>query len=472
MTNLAPRNATGTRVVHVIDQLSPGGPLQAVIGFCREPVIATTTRHRVISLLPPDARAVAAAERAGIAVAPRPRQEVLQRDLAAADIVQVHFWNNPTIHAWMADELPAMRVLIWCHVNGQYAPHVLPRSLFGFGDLVAATAPASLDLPAFRAAAPDRRLAIPAGADFSRLDGLRPQPRNGFTVGYLGRLDFAKLHPDVISMSAAVRIDTARFHFCGDGRDQALIERQAEQQGVRGRCQFTGHCEAIGPLLAGFDVFGYPLRPHNSCTSELALQEAMAAGVPPVVLPHGGLDRLVEDGRTGLVAQTAAAYPRAIEWLLEHPAERRQLGEQAAREVRERFGGGRTAAGMAAAYDQLLAVPKRCRRLPRTTGAAALIASLDGQGDGPFTASLAGREPAAAAAEELIAELGPVWRHVILQYRLAAPNDPYLRLWAGLVLGTERPALAATELRASEQLGISAGRIAHHQARLRSRQDA
>jgi len=461
-----------TRVVHVIDQLRPGGPLQAVIGFCRQQPIAATSQHRIISLLPPDARAVAAAEQTGIAVAARPNQAMLQQEFTAADIVHVHFWNNPTIHAWMSTNLPAIRVLIWCHVNGQHGPHVLPRSLFAFADMVAATSPASLELPAFQEASADRKLAIPAGADFSRLAGLRPQPLDSFIVGYLGSLDFTKLHPEAISLSAAVRVATARFHFCGDGNDRPLIEQQARQQGISERCHFPGHQEDIAPLLAAFTVFGYPLRPQNTCTSELALQEAMYAGIPPVVFPHGGLDTLVRHGTTGLVAAQPAEYSRAIEWLFHHPAERKRLGEQAAREAREQFGGTRTAARMAAAYEQLLMLPKRRRRLHPLTGAAALLASLDGHDDSPLAASLAGREPAASAADEAISLLGPVWRHVILQYRVAYPSDPHLRLWSGLVLAAKRPALAATELRASEQLGITAGRIDRHRARLRRQQHA
>lgn len=472
MSGAATSGLMPIRVVHVIDQLRPGGPVQSLIGFCRQPNIASTTRHRIISLLPPDVRAVSAAEQVGITVAARPTPVVLQQELTAADIVQVHFWNNPTIHAWMSTDLPAMRVLIWCHVNGQHGPHVLPHSLFTFGDLVAATSPASLELPAFLAAPPDQRTTIPAGADFSRLASLQPLPENGFTVGYLGSLDFTKLHPQAISLSAAVRIDTARFHFCGDGNDKPLIEQQARQHGISERCSFAGHQEDIAPMLAAFTVFGYPLRPRNSCTSELALQEAMVAGIPPVVFPHGGLDRLVADGKTGLVVQSTDAYPRAIEWLFNHRAERRELGKQAAREARQRFGSRHTATGMAAAYEQLLALPKRRRHLPTMAGAKAFLASLDDQDFNLFSVSLAGREPAAFAAEEMIGRLDPVWRHVILQYRVAYPTDPHLRLWSGLVLASERPALAAMEFRASEQLGITSDRIHPHRTNGRRKEHA
>lgn len=461
------RSAASRRLVtHVIEQLSPGGPLHAVLGFQRQAVIRETTRHRIISLLPPDARAVRAAEHAGIGVAPRPDAEVLARELGAADLVHVHFWNNPALFAWMTSATPAMRVLIWCHVNGLHAPYVLPQSLLEFGDLVAVTSRASLDLPVFRHVDQHRLAFLFAGADFSRLADDGPAPHAEFTVGYLGRLDFVKAHPDLIPMSAAVRSGPLRFHFCGGGADQSEVERQAETHGIRHRCTFTDHREEIAPLLASFDVLGYPLRSDTSCTSELALQEAMYMGVPPVVFPHGGLDKIVRHGHNGLVVHTPQEYAGAIDHLFDHPSKRARLGTNAARDARATFGAGRSAAGMAAAYEQLCRLPKRQRVAAIDArpcpGARAFVESLDGQDDGIFRASLAGSE--AEAAEAAIANLGPQWRQVILQYRVFYPSDPILRLWSGLLLRCQRPALAASEFRGCQRLGFSPPRVERYRA--------
>ena len=43
------------------------------------------------------------------------------------------------------------------------------------------------------------------------------------------------------------------------------------------------HAEDVRPVLAQLDVFGYPLDADTSATGELSLQEAMHAGIPPVV---------------------------------------------------------------------------------------------------------------------------------------------------------------------------------------------
>ena len=44
-----------------------------------------------------------------------------------------------------------------------------------------------------------------------------------------------------------------------------------------------GKIDNIEPYLAVFDIFAYPLNPNHYGTAEQVLQEAMAAGVVPVV---------------------------------------------------------------------------------------------------------------------------------------------------------------------------------------------
>ena len=47
-------------------------------------------------------------------------------------------------------------------------------------------------------------------------------------------------------------------------------------------------------------------------TSELALQEAMFAGLPCIVFSHGGAAQLISDGETGFVVDSAADYRDGI----------------------------------------------------------------------------------------------------------------------------------------------------------------
>ena len=116
------------RVLHVFGQLRRGGPAQALAGIVKHSD-ATKCRHTAISLLPADDRACSQIEIEGAEVLASPTPEQLRRAVAQADILQVHFWNNPAIHAFMASGLPPLRTVVWCHINGLKIPQIISRSV-------------------------------------------------------------------------------------------------------------------------------------------------------------------------------------------------------------------------------------------------------------------------------------------------------------------------------------------------------
>lgn len=462
---------TGLRIVHVIEQLRLGGPLFAMAGASRHLEAGAPQDHRVISLLPADSLACRHAEQAGMTILSAPSASALEAELAHADIVHLHFWNSPVIHAWLATHWPPMRLLVWCHVNGLHAPHVLPGSLLDFADIIAMASRLSLDLPAFRSAEPGKLEFVFAGADFTRVEAVAPVAHEGINVGYVGLVDFVKLHPAFVRMCAAVDVPGVRFQICGDGNGRKELQRQAVSLGVSDRLDFVDHVEDLGPWLSRFDIFGYPLCAETSAASELALQEAMYAGIPPVVFPYGGMDALVTHKRNGLVVTSEDEYVEAVAYLCRHPEARRRLGLNAAADARHLFGAGRTACALQSLYTRMLGNPKRARPQGDSTtpdsgpatGACALIRSLDGIGDANLMTSLTASASEASSAEARISDAGPNMRNVILQYRFHYPADPYLRLWSGLVLAaTGRSALAASEFKASIDLGLDHPRIRHY----------
>ncbi|MBN2141458.1 MAG: glycosyltransferase family 4 protein [Desulfovibrionaceae bacterium] len=84
---------------------------------------------------------------------------------------------------------------------------------------------------------------------------------------------------------------------------------------------------------------------HANDTGEsfgLVIAEAMAAGLPVVTHPCPGLRdnaqmELVEHGRTGLVAQGAEDYARAVGWLLQNPDKAAAMGARAREKAQRLF---------------------------------------------------------------------------------------------------------------------------------------
>lgn len=468
-------------VLHIIHRLGDGGASRSLIAMGKYSARRGGFRHRVASLIPATARAIDAAERASMVVVDAPAVPTIQQEAESADLVQVHFWNTPQLYERLRGELPAMRLLVRLNVGGASPPQVLTDELIEFADIVAAGSPHTLALPVCERLSPRQRpqklaLLLPA-ADFERLEGLAPRPHAGFNVGYIGTVDFTKMHPAYVRMSAGVRVPGARFIVCGRGAGEATLARQAERYNLADRLELRGHVEDIRSVLAELDVFGYPLCEDNYSTSEAVLHEAMFAGVPPVVFAHGGAQHTIEHGRTGLIVQDESGYRQAIERLYQDPSERARLGESARAFARGHYGAAQSVEQLHRVYRRLLESPKRRRRWPRDLPAAGAVRFAEslGHAAGPFRLSLASQDARKQQeAERLIAAASPALTSPggggIVHYRNHYRRDPHLRLWAGLVLermGQHVRALA--EYRSARELGLGHPRLRWYQARAAAR---
>ena len=448
------------RVVHVIQCLSRGGAGRALLALA---AATPDVESSVVSLLAADPLMRSRAEEARIEVLEAPEPAVLRSTLEQADVVQVHFWNTPELYELLRAGLPPCRLAVWAHVAGDTAPQVLTSQVVDLADIVVVTASRTAQLPVFR----EPPLVAPGDFDPGRLSDSEPRPHATFNVGYVGTLDFGKLNPSFVELTAAIDVPGVRFVVCGSGDASAAIARETAEDE---RFELRGYVEDIGSVLAELDVFGYPLARGNYSTSDLALQEAMSVGVPPVVLPYGAAASLVEDRVTGLVARDEAEYARAVERLFRDPAERLRLG----RNAREQARPGKAAAAWARVYDGLMELPKGPRRrLGSATGAAAFVESLGGEAPEFAVSLFATVDEAAEDAERLIAAATPVMASAggggVLHYRRHYPADGYLSLWAGLVLeGAGRHVLAAGEYSRARKLGCDAPRVARYLARAAS----
>lgn len=97
----------------------------------------------------------------------------------------------------------------------------------------------------------------------------------------------------------------------------------------------------IAPLADG---------PVTRCKCGLKALQYMAAGAAVVASPVGALADIVEDGETGLLAQSAEDWAAALERLLADPGERLRLGAAGRRRVEERW----SLAGHTATFESAL----------------------------------------------------------------------------------------------------------------------
>jgi hypothetical protein len=292
-----------------------------------------------------------------------PSEQRLQDLVRQADVVQVEWWHHPAVARWMcAGELPAMRLVVWSHVSGLHAP-VIPAAFAAAPHRFLFTSPCSLKHPRLAGLAPDMRSRVDAifsSGGFGDLPMPPKRPRQGFLrVGYVGTLNFAKLHPGLMDYLAAVDLPDFRLALVGDATTGDELLAKATAAGVADRLELKGYRADVAPELAQFDVLAYLLNPLHYGTTENALLEAMAMGVVPVVLDNPAERELIEHNETGLIVDCPAAFADALRRLATRHDERERLSENAVRSTREKFAVARTASRLSTHYRAVLEEEKR-----------------------------------------------------------------------------------------------------------------
>ena len=146
-----------------------------------------------------------------------------------------------------------------------------------------------------------------------------------------------------------------RLVICGEGDERANLERQAASLGLSDRVTFAGRVarDAITNYFAAADVFVHGALIEASGN---VLLEAMGAGLPAVCTDAGGPAEYVAHGNTGFVVPVADAPAMAerVAWLLNHPAERQQMGARARARAVASFAYGRMIDETVSLYRSLL----------------------------------------------------------------------------------------------------------------------
>ncbi|RMG41187.1 MAG: glycosyltransferase, partial [Candidatus Dadabacteria bacterium] len=345
-------------------------------------------------------------------------------------------------------------LLLWMHVVGDQPPQIITPEVIEFADFALASSPGCYLNENIQSLPDELRVAktdtVFAASDFARLEGLKPVKHSGFNVGYIGTVDYVKMHRSFLKMSSAVNVPEIQFIICGGGRYKE-IEAEARRMGCAERFKFKGFVEDIKNEIASFDVYGYPLCPETYASSELNLQEVMYAGVPPVVFPYGGVPHLVINDYSGLIVHSEREYTQAIEYLYYNPEERKRLGENARRYASQIFGGENSAKKFLEIYKRVLESEKKTRKWPNpdrigeslpdvnpqadVIGSARLIASLGKHASHFVTSRSSNDLNSVLEAEKHIAQSLPVMVDGgIFSYARFHSSDPFLRLWHGLTL--------------------------------------
>lgn len=132
------------------------------------------------------------------------------------------------------------------------------------------------------------------------------------------------------------QVPAARFVIFGEGVLRPVLQDRIDCLGLNGRVVLAGHRSDFGDYLPWCDLF--VLSSHTEGMPNVLL-ESFAAGVPVVATAVGGVEEIVEEGRSGFLVPpgSPARLARGIVEALASPGRRKALGARGQQRVRQQF---------------------------------------------------------------------------------------------------------------------------------------
>ena len=267
------------------------------------------------------------------------RDEVLIKSLMEeSDFIIFSWWGHPlSLEVFKLLSEIKTRVFLWSHVNGLHYPYISPEFVSRFDGVMFTTA-CSYDNEKWEKEQCEdikRNTTIVYGiGEFKPSMSLVKKDyniKNVYRIGYSGTIDYNKMNEKfpVICKEIKKKLPEAEFYLYGK-YDQKMRESFIEYDNVLGECvHFEGFVDDLEKRLAEMDVYCYPLNEINFATTENALLEAMAVGVPVVVLNNPPERSIISHGDDGMVANDTVTMVNYVVDLCKNRSMAKRLGEAA-----------------------------------------------------------------------------------------------------------------------------------------------
>jgi glycosyltransferase involved in cell wall biosynthesis len=159
-----------------------------------------------------------------------------------------------------------------------------------------------------------------------------PRDPDVFRILFVGRLSTSKNVDILLRAISLLKISKRKVEcrIIGEGPERPVLQKLAAQLGIENQITFTGglgfedvleHYEQANALVLASDVEGWPK----------AIAEGMAFGLVCIGTERGMMPQMLGDGRGMLVPpRNAEAMARALQQIMDHPNESREMATRAA----------------------------------------------------------------------------------------------------------------------------------------------
>jgi len=243
----------------------------------------------------------------------------------------------------------------------------LERLTYQFSDAVMATNISYRDLAIQRGGmAPDRVFVVRNGPDSERFKPVPPNPElkhgKSYLVGYVGNMSVQEGLDILLDVALEIKKQgrcDVHFTCVGGGPGLAALRKIVEEEDLRDTVNFTGRIpdRDLLEILSTADVCVNPDKPceMNNISTMIKIMEYMALCKPIVQFD-------LKEGRFSAAEASLYADPQRgardfaarILWLLDHPEDRKNMGEIGRTRVEQELAWKFSVRHLLAAYDRVL----------------------------------------------------------------------------------------------------------------------
>lgn len=162
-------------------------------------------------------------------------------------------------------------------------------------------------------------------------------PDNTILIGAIANLYKTKGLKYLIQAISQLSGVRCQVSIVGEGPEHAQLENLIQQNKLTDTVILTGNIPNAAQLLPAFDIY--------VCSSikeglPYTILEAMQSGLPIVSTRVGAIPEVIADGENSLLIETknSAQIAEKIKYLIAHPNIAKRLGEEARKDVLEKFG--------------------------------------------------------------------------------------------------------------------------------------
>jgi glycosyltransferase involved in cell wall biosynthesis len=290
--------------------------------------------------------------------------------ISKSDILLIHWWNHPLLQEiLMNKKFPKCRIILWAHISGLYPPNNFTEFTLTYPDKFILTTPLSYLSSEIQNLSPLKIKGIGciwSTAGVENLMGYKmnrsPSINNSkIIVGYTGNLDYTKLDTSFLEICKKILDLDFDVEIKVIGPVTKRFKQDLETLGLSNSIFVSGYISEADKfkLMQEFDIFLYPLSRSHYGTCDQALQEAMYFGAVPVVLNNGMENYMIENGRTGIVAENIEEIPLQVKKLLSNPQFRKKISINSSRYAIEHFSLKNMSTLWKTEFNNILKLPKK-----------------------------------------------------------------------------------------------------------------